>query len=81
MAIMLDNAADPSGLRSMPHLSRVTFRRLLASGHEATATSSFQVHAARGNQRMLILCFRHWSRCFLVTIRRGRRRSWIRLRY
>ena len=57
MAILLDNAADPSGLRSMPHLSRVNFRRLLANGLEATATSSFQVHAARGTQRMLVCVF------------------------
>jgi hypothetical protein len=57
MTIMLDNAADPQGLRSMPHLSRVTFRMLPADGLEAAATSSVPVDPPRGKQRMLVCVF------------------------
>jgi hypothetical protein len=57
MAIMLDNATDPQGLRSMLHLSRVTFRRLPAGDLEAAATSSVPVDPPRGKQGMLVCVF------------------------
>jgi len=57
MAIMLDDAADPQGLRSLPHLSRVTSRRLPAAGLEAAATPSVPVDPPRGKQRMLVCVF------------------------